>query len=54
MYGAIGSGSVGAVATGALAATGAGFNTLASVVAATTLVAAGLALQKLAPRRRRG
>jgi hypothetical protein len=54
MYGAIGSGSVGGVATGALAATGAGFNTLASVVAATTLFAAGLALLKLAPRRRRG
>jgi hypothetical protein len=53
MYGAIGSGATGATATGVLAATGAGFSTLASVVAATTLIAAGLALHKLAPRRRR-
>ncbi|MEV6544420.1 hypothetical protein [Streptomyces sp. NPDC051665] len=49
MYGAIGSGAAGAAA---LAATGAGFNLLASVVAVTTLIAAGLALHKLAPRRR--
>lgn len=54
MYGPISSVAVGGGASGVLAATGAGFNTLASVVAATTLVAAGLALQKLAPRRRRG
>lgn len=53
MYGAIGSGAAGAAGTAALAATGAGFNVLASVVAVTTLTAAGLALHKLAPRRRK-
>ncbi|MGW5123008.1 hypothetical protein ACWEQ7_02905 [Streptomyces sp. NPDC004069] len=41
----------GAAGAGALAATGA-FNGLAGVVAATTLFAAGLALLKLARRRR--
>ncbi|EPD63151.1 hypothetical protein [Streptomyces sp. HGB0020] len=52
IYGTIGGGGA---TTGALAATGAGFNTLAEVVATTTLIAAGLALHKLAPRlRRRG
>lgn len=46
-------GTVGGVG-GALAATGAsGLGTLAMVVAATTLLAAGLALYKLAPRLRR-
>lgn len=50
IYGTIGGGGA---ATGALAATGASFNTLAEVVAATTLAAAGLALTKLAPRWRR-
>lgn len=54
MYGAIGSATAGAAGTAALAATGAGFNFLASVVAVTTLIAAGLALHKLAPRRRTG
>lgn len=54
MYGAIGSGAAGAAGTAALAATGAGFSVLASVVAVTTLIAAGLALHKLAPRRHRG
>lgn len=53
MYGAIGSGAAGAAGTAALAATGAGFDTLTSVVAFTTLTAAGLALHKLAPRRRK-
>lgn len=49
MYGAIGSGTVaGAGGAGALAATG--FSGLAIVVAMTTLIAAGLALWKLAPR----
>ncbi|MEU6491120.1 hypothetical protein ABZ890_12085 [Streptomyces sp. NPDC046984] len=51
MYGVIGSGTAGIAGAGALAATG--FNTLATVVAATTLVAAGLALHKLLPRRGR-
>jgi hypothetical protein len=35
-----------------LAATGFGYHSLAVFVAATTLIAAGLALYKLAPRRR--
>ncbi|MER8030696.1 hypothetical protein ABTZ78_17255 [Streptomyces bauhiniae] len=53
MYGVIVGGSVaGAGAAGQLATTG--FSTLAVIVAATTLVAAGLSLWKLAPRRRRG
>jgi hypothetical protein len=53
MYGAIvGGGTIGgAGAAGALAETG--FNTLAAVVACTTLIAAGLSVWKLAPRRRR-
>ncbi|WP_327671854.1 MULTISPECIES: hypothetical protein [unclassified Streptomyces] len=51
MYGAIVGGSTtGAGAAGALAATG--FNGLAAVVACTTLIAAGLSMWKLAPRRR--
>jgi hypothetical protein len=49
---------VGITATGAggaaLAATGVGLNVLASIVTATTLFAAGLALWKLAPRFRNG
>lgn len=52
MYGIIGGGSAaGASGAGALAATG--FNSLALIVAATTLFAAGMALWKLAPRRNR-
>lgn len=52
MYGTIVGGQIGgAGAAGALAATG--LNTLAIVVAFTTLVAAGLSLWKLAPRLRR-
>ncbi|WP_435601322.1 hypothetical protein [Streptomyces sp. C10-9-1] len=53
MYGTIVGGQIGgAGAAGALAATG--LNTLAYVVACTTLIAAGLSLWKLAPRRRNG
>lgn len=52
MYGAIGSATAGAGGAAVLAATGQGFSVLASVVAVTTLIAAGLALHKLAPRRR--
>ncbi|MHC3470175.1 hypothetical protein ACYF6T_15825 [Streptomyces sp. 7R007] len=52
MYGRV----IGAGTTGAggatLAATGLWVNSMAMVVAATTLVAAGAALYKLAPRRR--
>ncbi|MFE2426192.1 hypothetical protein ACFXJ5_05460 [Streptomyces sp. NPDC059373] len=52
MYGRV----VGAGTTGtggaALAATGVWLNSMALVVASTTLIAAGLALYKLAPRRR--
>jgi hypothetical protein len=52
MYGtSIGGPIGGAGATGALAATG--LNTLALVVGALTLIAAGLSLWKLAPRFRR-
>ncbi|MGH3584702.1 MAG: hypothetical protein ACRDQ0_00095 [Pseudonocardia sp.] len=52
MYGTIVGGSAGAAGgAGALAATG--FNTLALIVGALTLVAAGLSLWKLTPRRRR-
>ncbi|MER6978728.1 hypothetical protein [Streptomyces carpinensis] len=52
MYGAIVGGQIGgAGAAGALAATG--FDTVALVVACTTLIAAGLSLWKLAPKRRR-
>ncbi|MDH6625217.1 hypothetical protein M2271_003021 [Streptomyces sp. LBL] len=53
MYGrVIGSGTVGAGGA-TLAATGLWLNSMALIVAATTLVAAGMALYKLAPRRRR-
>lgn len=52
MYGTNVGGPVGgAAATGTLAATG--LNTLALIVGALTLIAAGLSLWKLAPRRRR-
>ncbi|MFJ5156358.1 hypothetical protein ACIQCF_33320 [Streptomyces sp. NPDC088353] len=52
MYGAMGSAAVGgAGVTGVLASTGA-FDGLAGLVATTTLLAAGLALFKLAHRRR--
>ncbi|WP_369043466.1 hypothetical protein [Streptomyces sp. Midd1] len=53
MYGVIvGGGAIGgAGAAGALANTG--LDTLSWVVAATTLVAAGLSIWKLAPRRNR-
>ncbi|MCM8548916.1 hypothetical protein [Streptomyces sp. STCH 565 A] len=52
MYGVIAGGQIGgAGAAGALAATG--FSTLAVIVACTTLIAAGLSIWKLAPRRRR-
>ncbi|MEV7979321.1 hypothetical protein [Streptomyces sp. NPDC086519] len=52
MYGrVIGAGTVGAGGA-TLAATGLWINSMAIVVAATTLVAAGVALFKLAPRRR--
>lgn len=51
MYGkATGAGGAGGAS---LAATGLWFNSLAGFVAATTLIAAGLALYKLAPRFRR-
>ncbi|WP_460067755.1 hypothetical protein [Streptomyces sp. YKOK-I1] len=54
MYGRV----IGAGTTGAggatLAATGLWMNSMALVVTATTLVAAGVALFKLAPRSRRG
>ena len=53
MYGRV----VGAGTTGAggatLAATGLWLNSMAMMVAATTLVAAGMTLYKLAPRARR-
>ncbi|MEV0480429.1 hypothetical protein [Streptomyces sp. NPDC050508] len=53
MYGRV----VGAGTTGAggatLAATGLWLNSMAMMVAATTLVAAGMAVYKLAPRPRR-
>ncbi|MCX5239779.1 hypothetical protein OG824_31720 [Streptomyces prunicolor] len=53
MYGVIVGGSIGgAGAAGALAHTG--LDSLSMVVAATTLIAAGLSVWKLAPRRRRG
>lgn len=52
MYGINVGGPIGGAAgAGALAATG--FNTLAVVVGALTLIAAGLSLWKLAPRRTR-
>jgi hypothetical protein len=52
MYGrVIGAGTTG-TAGATLAATGVWMNSMALFVAATTLVAAGLALFKLAPRRR--
>ncbi|MEW2451219.1 hypothetical protein AB0896_27300 [Streptomyces parvulus] len=51
MYAITGGQIGGAGAAGALAATG--FDTLALVVACTTLIAAGLSLWKLAPRLRR-
>ncbi|MEV5953058.1 hypothetical protein AB0M11_04620 [Streptomyces sp. NPDC051987] len=52
MYGrVIGAGTVGAGGA-TLAATGLWINSMAMVVAATTLVAAGVALFKLVPRRR--
>lgn len=52
MYANIGGATLGGISgAGTLAATG--FSTLSQVVAATTLAAAGLALAKLAPRRRR-
>ncbi|MFJ6073679.1 hypothetical protein ACIQFU_23030 [Streptomyces sp. NPDC093065] len=51
MYAVIGGQIGGAGAAGALAATG--LNTLAVIVACTTLVAAGLSLFKLAPRLRK-
>jgi hypothetical protein len=52
MYGrVIGAGTTGAGGA-ALAATGLWINSMAMLVAATTLVAAGAALFKLAPRRR--
>lgn len=52
MYGMNVGGPVGGAATtGALAATG--LNSLALVVGALTLIAAGLSVWKLAPRRRR-
>jgi hypothetical protein len=53
MYGrVIGAGTTG-TGGAALAATGLWFNSMALVVAATTLLAAGLAIYKLAPRPRR-
>jgi hypothetical protein len=53
MYGrVIGTSATGAAGAG-LAATGIWFNSMAAIVAATTLIAAGLALYKLAPRRSR-
>jgi hypothetical protein len=53
MYGAIiGGSTTGAGASAALASTG--FNTLAVIVGAATLIAAGLSVWKLAPRFRRG
>lgn len=52
MYGTTVGGPLGGAAgTGALAATG--FTSLALVVGALTLIAAGLSLWKLAPRRNR-
>lgn len=52
MYGrVIGAGTTGAGGA-ALAATGVWFNSVAALVASTTLIAAGMALYKLAPRRR--
>lgn len=49
MYGKVGSGSAG-VGGASLAATGFWFDSLALLVAAATLFAAGLAVYKLAPR----
>lgn len=50
MYGkVIGTGTAG-TGGAALAATGTGLHSMALIVAATTLVAAGMALYKLAPR----
>jgi hypothetical protein len=49
MYGKLGSAAAGAASSGTLAFTG--LNILALVVAASTLIFAGLALLKLAPRR---
>ncbi|MET7746166.1 hypothetical protein [Streptomyces sp. NPDC005385] len=52
MYGVIvGGGGIGGAGAAALANTG--LDTLSWVVAATTLVAAGLSIWKLAPRRNR-
>ncbi len=52
MYGrAVGAGTTGAGGA-TLAATGVWFNSLAAFVAATTLFAAGIAIYKLAPRRK--
>jgi hypothetical protein len=52
MYGrVVGAGTTGAGGA-ALAATGVWLNSMAFLVASTTLIAAGLALYKLAPRRR--
>lgn len=52
MYGrVVGAGTTGAGGA-ALAATGVWLNSMAFVVASTTLIAAGLTLYKLAPRRR--
>ncbi|WP_164835897.1 hypothetical protein [Actinacidiphila soli] len=52
MYGrVIGAGTTGAGGA-ALAATGVWMNSMAVLVAATTLIAAGFALYKLTPRRR--
>jgi hypothetical protein len=49
MYGKLGAAAGGAAGSGALAYTG--VNMLALIVAALTLIFAGLALLKLAPRR---
>jgi hypothetical protein len=51
MYGNLGAGASG-TGGAALAATGLWFDSLAMLVAATTLLTAGVALARLAPRRR--